>query len=178
VLITFSVAYYAGYRHKQQARQLPQIEGILINPPQPLPPIDLYNQTSEPFSLIDLQGHWSLLMLDPAPGSSTSSALTQLIQVHNRLAAASDLQQRIRYLYLSRTKINEPAISFASISDNIQALHGDTQMIDKAFGGYGNEMEHSLILIGPKTKMHALFTHNSNAATIAKDLNKLITAMQ
>jgi cytochrome oxidase Cu insertion factor (SCO1/SenC/PrrC family) len=181
VLITFSVAYYAGYTHKQQARQLPQIEGILINPPQPLPPIDLYNQIGEPFSLTDLQGHWSLLMLDPAPGSSASSALTRLIQVHNHLATEPDLQQQIHFLYLSRAKMEEQAISFVSISDNVQALHGDTQMIDKAFkvfGGYANDMDYSLILIGPNTKMHALFTRSSNAATIAEDLNNLITAMQ
>jgi cytochrome oxidase Cu insertion factor (SCO1/SenC/PrrC family) len=181
VLITFSVAYYAGYTHKRQARQLPRIEGVLINPPQPLPPIDLYSQTGEPFSLTDLQGHWSLLMLDPAPGTSASSALTRLIQVHNRLAAEPDLQQQIHYLYLSRAKIEEQPISFVSISDNVQALHGDTQMIDKAFkafGGYGNDKEYSLILIGPNTKMHALFTRSSNAATIAEDLNNLITAMQ
>jgi hypothetical protein len=47
-----------------------------------------------------------------------------------------------------------------------------------AFGGHGNEMEHSLILIGPNTEMHALFTRKINTATIAADLINLINAMQ
>lgn len=181
VLITFSIAYYAGHTHKQQGRTLPQIGGILISPPRPVPLIDLYSHEGTPFSLTDLQGHWSLLMLDPAPGTTSSIALTRLIQVHNRLAAVPDLQQQIHYLYLSRNKIEEEAISFTSLSDNFLALHGDTQMVDKvfkAFGGYADEMDHTLFLVGPNAKMHALFTRNGNTATIAKDLNNLITAMQ
>lgn len=182
VLITFSIAYYAGQTQKRQERKLPHIEGVLINPPHPAPPIDLYSQEGVPFSITDLQGHWSLLMLDPAaPGTTASIALTRLIQVHNRLAAEPGLQQQIYYLYLSRDKFEDAAISFASLSDNFQALQGDTEMVNKVFkdfGIYADEMGDTLYLIGPDTKMHALFTQVGNPATIADDINNLITALQ
>ncbi|MEW8027343.1 MAG: hypothetical protein AB2792_02580 [Candidatus Thiodiazotropha sp.] len=180
-LITFSVAYYAGHTQKRHTGTLPRIDGVLINPPLPLPPIDLNNQQGEAFSLTDLQGRWSLLMLDPGPGTTSSIALTRLIQVHNRLAADPDLQQQIHYFYLPRIKTEEEAISFASLSDNFQALHGDARMVDnafEAFGGYANELEHTLYLIGPDTKLHALFTRDSNTATIAEDLINLFAALQ
>ncbi|MBW9264008.1 MAG: hypothetical protein K1563_06700 [Candidatus Thiodiazotropha sp. (ex. Lucinisca nassula)] len=180
-LITFSVAYYAGHTQKQHTRTLPQIDGVLINPPLPVPPVDLYNQQGEPFSLSDLQGHWNLLMLDPGPGTTSSIALTRLIQVHNRLAADPDLQQQIHYFYLPGNKIEEKAISFASLSDNFQALHGDKQKVDiafTAFGGADNKTEYTLYLIGPDAKLRALFTRNNNTATIAEDLNNLIDAVQ
>lgn len=120
-------------------------------------------------------------MLDPGPGKISSIALTRLIQVHNRLAADPDLQQQIHYFYLPGNKIEEKAISFASLSDNFQALHGDKQEVDivfTAFGDADNETEYTLYLIGPDAKLHALFTRNNNTATIAEDLNNLIDAAQ
>ncbi|MES9826845.1 MAG: hypothetical protein ABW201_01100 [Candidatus Thiodiazotropha sp.] len=180
-LITFSVAYYAGHTQKLNTGTPPQIDGVLINPPLPVPPVNLYNQQDEPFSLSNLQGHWSLLMLDPGPGTTSSVALTRLIQVHNRLATDPDLQQQIHYFYLPGNKIEEKAISFASLSDNFQALHGDKQKMDiafTAFGGAGNETEYTLYLIGPDATLRALFTRINNTATIAEDINNLIDAVQ
>jgi hypothetical protein len=122
-------------------------------------------------------------MLDPSPGpdKTASDALRRLIQVHNRLAADPDTQQQIHYLYLSPERLDDEAISFASLSDNIQALHGDSAQVDKAFealGGGADHRQYTLYLIGPKTKLYALFTQNSNAATIAEDLNNLISALR
>jgi cytochrome oxidase Cu insertion factor (SCO1/SenC/PrrC family) len=184
VVITFSLAYYAGHTQKGGHEGLPEINGVLITPPFPLSPINLLNQHGEAFSLTDMQGHWNLLMLDPGPGPGPNKiapiALTQLIQVHNRLAANPDLQQQIHYHYLAREKIENGVISFASISDNFQTLHGDIAQVNKTFetlGGYTEDNQSTLYLIGPETKLHALFTQNSNTATIAEDLINLITAL-
>lgn len=180
-LLTFSVAYYAGHTQKQHNRALPHIDGVLIDPPLPMPTINLYSQAGEPFTNTDLQGYWSLLMLDPNPGKTASTALTRLIQVHNRLASDPDLQQQIHYLYLPGNMLKEMAISLTSMSDNIHVLDGDTQMVTEAFetlGGYTEDIEHTLYLIGPRAKLHALFTRNGNTATIAEDINNLIIATQ
>jgi cytochrome oxidase Cu insertion factor (SCO1/SenC/PrrC family) len=183
VLITFSLAYYAGVTQKRPQR-LPAIDGVLINPPLPLSPIELLNQHEQLFSLNDMQGHWNLLMLDPfpTPGKKTASdALRRLIQVHNRLAAKPDIQQQIHYLYISPGGLGDKALSFASLSDNIQTLHGDKAQINKAFEALGGDTDHepyTLYLIGPETKLYALFTQNSNAVTIAEDLNNLISALR
>jgi cytochrome oxidase Cu insertion factor (SCO1/SenC/PrrC family) len=181
-LIAFSMAYYAGVMQKPH-QQLPSIDGVLINPPLPLPPIDLLNQEEEAFSLANVQGHWNLLMVDPVPnpGNSASPALRRLIQVHNRLAAKSDIQQQLHYLYLSHAMLRDEEISFTSISDNIQILHGDATQLNKAIealGGHTDDKHYTLYLIGPEAKLHALFTQNSIAATIADDLNNLITALR
>jgi cytochrome oxidase Cu insertion factor (SCO1/SenC/PrrC family) len=181
-LITFSVAYYAGHTQKRH-RRLPVIDGVLINPPLPFPAIDLFTQESKVFSLSDMRGHWNLLMLDPDPGLATSAsdALTRLTQVHNRMATNPDLQQQIHYLYLSLEEVDEAAISFASISANFQILHGDGAQVKNAFqalGGTTDDKQFTLYLIGPKTKLHALFTQNNNAATIADDLHNLIIALR
>ncbi|WP_316368311.1 hypothetical protein [Candidatus Thiodiazotropha sp. CDECU1] len=180
-LLTFSVAYYAGHTQKQHNKTLPHIDGVLIDPPLPMPTINLFKQAGEPFTNTELQGHWSLLMLDPNPGKTASTALTRLIQVHNRLASDPDLQQQIHYLYLPGNMVEEMAISFTSMSDNIQVLAGDTQMVNGAFealGGYTEDIQHTLYLIGPRAKLHALFTRNGNPATIAEDINNLIIAAQ
>ncbi|MES9969446.1 MAG: hypothetical protein ABW092_05390 [Candidatus Thiodiazotropha sp.] len=180
-LLTFFIAYYAGVTQKQHPKTLPLINGVLLDPPLALPPINLNNQAGEAFTNTDLQGHWSLLILDPNPGNSASTALTRLIQVHNRLASNPDLQQQIHYLYLAGNKIEDMAISFTALSDNIHALDGDRQMLAETFeilGGYSDDMQDTLYLIGPSAKLTALFTRNGNTATIAEDINKLILAMQ
>jgi cytochrome oxidase Cu insertion factor (SCO1/SenC/PrrC family) len=180
VLLTFSAAYYAGMAQKQQ-KTLPSIDGVLLDPPLPLPPINLYNQAGESFSNADFLDHWSLLMLDPNPGTTSSPALTRLVQVHNRLASDPQLQQHIHYYYLAGNKTEEMEISFSAMSDNIHLLDGDRQQLAETFellGGYNDHIEHTLYLLGPSAKLHAIFTRNGNTATIAEDINNLINPMQ
>ncbi len=180
-ILSFSLAFYAGNKQKHRSRAMPQIDGVLINPPLPLPPVNLLNQAGEAVSTAALEGHWSLLMLDPSPEAAPSLALTRLIQVHNRLATDPQLQQRIGFFYLPGDGDAQNAMSFSSMSDNIHALHGDSLAVDEvfeAFGAYADGQEHTLYLIGPNARVHALFTRHEDAATIANDLTTLIATMQ
>ncbi|MEW8507266.1 MAG: hypothetical protein AB2598_11215 [Candidatus Thiodiazotropha sp.] len=180
-LLTFSLAYYAGHLQKQRDIQLPEIHGVLINPPLPIPAIDLYNQAEEAVSNANLQGHWNLLMFDYAGGTASSTALTRLIQVHNRLAADPELQRQINYYYLPEDGDRETSISYAQMSDNIHFLQGEAEIVDgliNSFGGTASDTDYTLYLIGPKTRLHALFTQDVDAATIATDLNTLIDAVE
>ncbi|MES9992855.1 MAG: hypothetical protein ABW098_12930 [Candidatus Thiodiazotropha sp.] len=181
VLITFSVAYYAGHLQKKRSPNLPQISGVLLNPPSPAPSIKLYNQAGEPFSNSNLQGHWNLLMFDHATDTTASTALTRLIQVHNRLAAFPELQHQIDYYYIPHHGLGEVSISFSRMSDNIHILYGEAALVEnlfQAFGGTASEAGHTLHLIGPNTRLLALFTPDLDAATIAKDLKTLIDAVE
>ncbi|MBV2094065.1 MAG: hypothetical protein AB2728_00100 [Candidatus Thiodiazotropha sp.] len=181
VLITFSLAYYAGQGQKQRNQTVPEISGVLITPPLPAPSINLYNQAGEPVSNSDLLGHWSLLMIDPAPETAPSTALTRLIQVHNRLATDPELQRKIAFYYLPLHGIGEAPVSFSRMSDNIHTLQGQAEMVNgllDALIGSASEAQQTLYLIGPKTRLHALFTRDVDAATIAADLNTLIDAVE
>jgi hypothetical protein len=180
-ILGFCLAYYAGQRQKQHDRVLPQIDGVLINPPLAPPDFELRNQAGEPVSTTDLEGHWSLLMLDPSHETAPSAALTRLIQVHNRMARDPELQRQMRFFYLPAHGDREHAISFAAMSDNIHALYGEPGTVDKLFaalGGNSNAEQDTLYLIGPNARVHALFTRDEDAATIADDLSNLISAMQ
>ncbi|MBT2988039.1 MAG: hypothetical protein KME65_03660 [Candidatus Thiodiazotropha sp. (ex Ctena orbiculata)] len=181
VLITFSLAYYAGHLQKQRNRMMPEISGILISPPLPAPSMELYNQAGEPFSNTDLQGHWSLLMIDPTPETASPAALTRLIRVHNRLGTDPGLQRQMAFYYLPLNKRRATPLSFSRMSDNIHALQGEAERVDDLLDTLfdtASEAQQTLYLIGPKTRIHALFTPDLDAATIAVDLNTLIDPVQ
>ncbi|MCU7864450.1 MAG: hypothetical protein KZQ92_10795 [Candidatus Thiodiazotropha sp. (ex Lucinoma borealis)] len=178
---TFCIAFYAGVLQKDRNKRLPQINGVLINPPTPSPTLNLLDQNGEAFSAADLLGHWSLLMWDPQREVNPTPALVQLIQVHNRMATNPELQQQIHYLYLPRHEIAEVTKSLSELGSNIHGLSGEALKLDEAFHLFGSDdigAEYTLYLIGPEGLLHALFTQTVDAATIAEDLTKMITFTQ
>jgi hypothetical protein len=175
-VLAFGIAYYSGSRYKQRPQPAPVISGVAIHPPTPLPDLsDSDINALRPDSLAD---HWSLLMLDPYRGETRSPALVRLVQVHNRLAADPELQQQLDYLYLPRTL--EPATQelIGGLTGRLRALNGEQRQLDQIFRHFGVDPDGAsaaLYLIGPETRLHALFTPDQDIATIAEDLNTLIT---
>ena len=180
-IVTFGIAYYAGVSHETSFRDEPAIHGVTITPPTPVPPFALTDHRGELYNEERLADHWSLLMLDPSGTTNPSPALIQLLQVHNRMAIHSELQRSIHYLYLA--KYREAALdeSVSRLGDNIHGLQGDHRNIDETLLSFGVDTPDSdpvLYLIGPRGRLHALFTQAEDAATIAEDLTKLITSKQ
>jgi hypothetical protein len=175
-LLAFGIAYYAGSRYKDRPQSAPLISGVAIHPASPLP--ELSGSGIEALNPASLSDHWSLLMLDPHRGETRSPALVRLVQVHNRLAADPELQQRLDYLYLPRSL--EPATQeiIDGLTGRLRALSGDQSQLTEIFHHFGVDPQGdaaALYLIGPETRLHALFTPDQDIATIAEDLNTLMT---
>ena len=174
-VLAFGIAYYSGSRYQKRPRPAPLITGVAIHPASPLP--DLSESEIVALKPESLSDHWSLLMLDPHRGETRSPALVRLVQVHNRLAANPDLQQRLDYLYLPRTL--EPATQevISSLTGKLRALSSEQHRVDEIFHHFGVDPDGdaaALYLIGPETRLHALFTPDQDIATIAEDLTTLI----
>ena len=174
-LLTFGLAYYAGNKHKDP--DLPVISGILLHPPTTVPEFALTDQQGEPFSAGRLLGRWSLIVLDPAPGTR-SPAFIRLVQVHNRLAAEQQQQRQTHFIYLPREGSDEIDAAVERLGEGFYALSGGASEIAAAFRHFGVETIRNgftLYLVGPQARMQALFTDAQDAATIAVDLQTLTT---
>lgn len=175
-VIVFAVAYFGGARYQQSIQTLPQISGLAIQPPTPLPDMRELGEGA-PLNPDLLAGHWSLLALDPSKGGRRSPALIHLLQIHNRLADKPALQGQLHFLYLHLEVEETSQASLSAMHENITGLNGDTDLITKTFEHFGVDLESdqpAFYLIGPEKRLHALFTRNQDAATIAQDINTLI----
>ncbi|MES9852640.1 MAG: hypothetical protein ABW170_12515 [Candidatus Thiodiazotropha sp. L084R] len=177
-LLTFGLAYYAGISQKT-SRDIPNIHGISIYPPTPVPTFELLDQAQQPFDNQRLINHWSLLMFDPGGSSQPTSAFTRLLKVHNRIADHPELQQKAHYLYLPKSTEAVLDHTITQLSSNIFGLQGSPSQIEETFNRFGVDLNSSdpvLYLIGPEGNLHALFTDEVDAATIAKDLIQILTS--
>ncbi len=176
-LLVFAIAYYGGEIYHQRTQPAPAIAGVAIHPPAPVP--ELPDSPGAPLNPEALRGHWNLLMLDPHAGGIRSPALVRLLQIHNRLAADPERQRRLVYLYLPAQLDPATREAIDGLGGNIHALGGDPDPVAETFRRFGSDPDGeaaTLYLIGPELRLHALFTPDEDIATIAKDLNTLITA--
>jgi cytochrome oxidase Cu insertion factor (SCO1/SenC/PrrC family) len=179
-LLTFGLAYYAGISHRAH-REIPQIQGISISPPSPGPAFKLNDHNNKPYDDQRLLGHWSLLMLDPSEMTQPTPALVHLLKVHNRMAIHPELQQSTHYLYLAQSTEASLDSSISQLGKNIYGLQGTQERIHETLLSFGVEVTDTdpvLYLIGPQGRLHALFTDEVDAATIARDIIQLITSTQ
>ncbi len=178
--LVFGIAYYAGMHHPSEKAHPPPIQGMAIDPPTPIPPFDLRDQRGAPYTQIDLQGQWSLLLLDPLGNPIPSPALVLLMQIHNRLANRPELQNSIHFIYLPHWREAALSESIDRLDSHLTGLNGEPDKVAETFRRFGVEIggtEPLFFLIGPNQRLHALFTQSEDAATIAQDLSLLIDAI-
>ncbi|MCU7844587.1 MAG: hypothetical protein KZQ93_12180 [Candidatus Thiodiazotropha sp. (ex Monitilora ramsayi)] len=179
-VIVFGVAYFGGTKYKKQERPVPNISGLSIHPPSPLPSMDDMDDKA-PLEQSMLHDRWSLLVLDPHRGEARSPALVRLLQIHNRLAISPELQRQLHYLYLPIQADEAIQTSISALRENFTGLSGEHNRIEETFRRFGVDPDNeqaSLYLIGPDTNLHALFTPAEDAATIAQDITTLIRQNQ
>jgi cytochrome oxidase Cu insertion factor (SCO1/SenC/PrrC family) len=174
-LLTFAIAYYGGNRYSSTPPA--QISGVLLNPAVPMPAFQFQDQAGQPFGNAQLQGHWSLLLLDPQ-SNPDDHALRRLIQIHNRLADEPVLQQHTLFIYAVHHSSESFIEKFASLGRNFVLLGGDPTEIDSLFEQLGNppgEVDNLLLyVIDPDANIQALYTGELDAAGIAQDVHALI----
>ena len=120
-------------------------------------------------------------MLDPTGLAQPAPAFNRLMKVHNRLASHPELQQQTHFLYLLKSSDASLESSTSYLSGNLFGLQGSTEQVDQTFLSFAvteETRQSTLYLIGPQGNLHALFTETVDAATIARDLIKLINANQ
>jgi len=172
--VIFGLAYYAGNNSKNA--DLPQISGALLRPPSAVPEFSLHDQDDKAFSSAQLQGHWSLLALDPAP-DATASTVYRLAQIYNRLADDPPLQRQSRFITIPRQRSSGIDTAAARLGAAFIALHGDDTEIGKLFQHLGiiaNQQVFTLYLIDPQARIEAMFTDQQDATGITRDLKTLI----
>ena len=173
-MLTFGIAYYAGNKHSTPDH--PQVSGVLLQPATPIAVFELEDQYGEPFSSRQLLDHWSLILLDPAPGVD-SPGFRRLVQVHNRLAGDPQLQTRTRFIYLPRRNSDPIITAVSRLGGSFSTLQGEPADLDALFAALGMaaiDDSFILYLIDPDTNMRVLFTGSQDAATIATDFTTLI----
>ncbi len=174
-VLTFGIAYYGGNKYTEG--EPPQISGVIIRPPMPVPGFELLDRQGEPFTQEQLEGHWSLLLLEPNP-LPAPPAILNLVQIHNRLAATPDLQRQIRFIHLPRQDAAAGRGKAYGLGTGWFILSGEHEALARTFDKFGVDKidgSHTLFLIDPDASIHALFTNGLDAATIANDIVSLIT---
>ncbi len=173
-VLAFGIAYYGGNRYSRN-EGLPAITGILLRPALPVPEFELSDQRGEVFSNRELADHWSLLLLDPA---SDPSALSRLARIHNQLAVSPDLQRQVRFIHIPRQP--DSAYSAADFGSRFFTLLGESSQTQETFARFGIDTQQAgftLFLVGPDAELHAMYTSDQDAATIAADLTTLMNSL-
>ena len=174
-LLTFAITYYGGNRYSNPPPV--RISGVLLNPAIPMPTFQLQDQAGQSFGNERLQGHWSLLLLDPQ-SDRDDHALRKLVQIHNRLADAPVLQQHTLFIYVVQHSKEAFVEKFTTLGRNFVLLGGEPPQIDDLFEQLGNppgEVDNLLLyVVDPDANIQALYTGELDAAGIAQDIHSLI----
>jgi len=188
-MATLILGFYLGSEfaiHRLQE----EISATLIKPPRELPDFRLVKQSGEPFTRDDLEGHWSFVYFGciGCPDSRVG-VLSLMTQVYNRLADWPELQERMRLvLVTTRPETDTPELlkerlfyyhpEFIGVTGDPAALGA----LAAAFAGKPRApsddaptaLEASpLYLVGPDTRLLAVFRGWADDRGIAEDLRKI-----
>jgi protein SCO1/2 len=168
--------------------------GTLLQPPRPLANVALIDQDGKPFDGSRLKNRWTLLFFgftncpDVCPAT-----LTVLAQVEKKLQDLPESQQPQIALVSVDPQRDTPEqlkkyvaffspgfLGLTGTSAGIEAFTRATSVpvaIQKLPGG-GYTVDHSaaIFLIDPNGAMHALFSTPHDAAKIAADVRRIVTA--
>lgn len=170
-----------------------QFEGVLIDPAQPAPPINLIDSNGEDFHLEDYQGKVVLVFFGytscPDVCPSTLSDMKQV------MAALGDLADQVQVVFVTvdpERDTVEKLGSYVSLFDTrFLGLTGDEEALGQAWSGYGVYREvdtetqtaagylvnHSsrLYLINPEGKLALTYSFGTQPEDIAKDIKHILT---
>ena len=176
------------------ARALPTpvlAAGVAVTPPAALPDFSLRDQRGKPFTPVDLQGHWSLIL----PGFThcpdiCPATLAILDRVHDLLGStAAELQVVLLSVDPQRDTPEALARYLAFFNPGFVGVTGDQEQLERAYQGLGVQhiripgtrgeysVDHSaaLLLIDPESRLVGYFMPPFRAERLAVDLGPLLT---
>ena len=175
----FLFGYQWGNQFKRGGTEPPQISGVMLRPPQPLPDFVLKDSAGGDVGRTDLLDGWALLDFAPLADARGHRSIARLVEVYNRLAAEPELRKRLRLLLVSADSSPRLARDFERLSPAIGILGAERGVIDELRNALGASEQpasdelSALFLIGPDATLVALFPTAQPAAEIAADVAAL-----
>ncbi|WP_200237856.1 hypothetical protein [Thiohalocapsa halophila] len=179
----FLLAYQWGNQYRYDGGEPPDIDGVLIRPPQPLPDFVLHDTGGEPVGRGTLFEHWSLLAFGNLSGAAGHRGISRLVAVSNRLAGERDLRERLRLLMATADAAPALARDFERLSPAIAVLSGARAEVAELAAALGADAEGALdgvpdapptlFLLDPAAELVAIFPGAQPPAAIAEDLAAL-----
>jgi cytochrome oxidase Cu insertion factor (SCO1/SenC/PrrC family) len=179
----FMVGYYWGNQYKHADRTPPTIEGVLVRAPPGLPGFELRDAENQPFTANSFEEHWSLVTFGDLGRAPGHLAVTRMIEVYNRLAERPELQTRLLIALVAERQDPALARDFARLSPALKLLSGDPGEVQRLRAsldaappenpGVDVGDDTAFYLIGPSSRLLALFPGAQPPAAIASDLTAI-----
>lgn len=179
----FVVSYYWGNQYKYSDPTPPAIEGVLVRPPPELPGFELRDIEDQPFTTDNFDDHWTLLTFGDLSRAPGHLAVTRMIEVYNRLAHDPELQAMLQLALVAQYRDQALARDFGRLSPALKLLSGESSEMlrlgaslgasPKDGTGTADGQEVTFFLIGPESRLLALFPGAQPPATIASDISTL-----
>jgi cytochrome oxidase Cu insertion factor (SCO1/SenC/PrrC family) len=176
----FLLGYYWGNQYKQ--REPPPMEAaILLRPALALPTFTARDADGQPLGPRRFEGHWSLLLVGALNHADTVRGLALQTRVLNRLAAKPELQRSLWPVLISPDPEHDGpqrlSDTVAAYNPNLVAASGPVEEMQPLYKrlGSGPEAPPTLYLIDPQMRATALFTPRQDPATMARDLQRILS---
>jgi peroxiredoxin len=176
----FLIAYQWGNQYRHGAGEPPELSGVLMRAPQPLPEFALTDARDARFDRSELTGHWSLIAFAPIRSAPGHRAVTRMIEIRNRIADRPDLQRQLRLLLVSADAAPSLAMDFERLSPAIAVLSAPSAELAGLRDAVGADPASAavddlppLFLIDPDARLVAIFPSSQPAAEVAADLDAL-----
>lgn len=177
----FVVGYQWGSQYRSNEAPSP-IDGTLIDPPLPLPDVQLTgvsHEPDQPMSLSDMRGEWRLFAIPHPQPEHVSQALERLALAYNGLADRPALRDALRLTLITARAPSEEALAFGRVAP-LRLLRGDQEGIEtlRARLGLGAASDAEagplLLLADPDVRLRAVFSELQAPDSIATDLGNLL----
>ncbi len=175
----FVASYYWGNQYKKP--EPAQVESaVLLRPAIPLPSFAARDHNGSELSPATLHGSWSLLLIGALDNADTRRGLTLMSRTHNRLASRAKLQRALRPLLISpRADTDTPAQlqqTVQSYNPGMLAASANASALAGLLAALDADSRINLYLLDPQVRIQAVFTLDSDPATIARDIGTIRAA--
>jgi protein SCO1/2 len=186
-------SYYLGNQYHRSKTASESI-AMLYTPEKAIAPFSLQRADETGLSNADLQGHWSLFYFgDSYCADVCPAALENIVRLYNRLAIDPEVQQSLRFIFVSldplrdtperlRSYVTGYHPGFIGVSGSEEEVHAlakefsiyyKQQTPDKE-GNYRIDHGVTLSLVSPQGKIAAYFIDLTNPEHLATDILTII----
>jgi hypothetical protein len=179
----FLVGYQWGNQHKHTGPTPPAIEGILVRPPPELPGLELRDAEDQPFTVDNFKEHWTLVTFGDPSRAPGHLAVMRMIEVYNRLAENPGLQSMLQLALVADRRDPLLARDFGRLSPSLKLLFGESGEVQRLRASLGAspannpstdaDDDAAFFLVGPASRLLALFPGAQPPASIASDLSAI-----
>lgn len=178
----FLIGYNWGNKYKHGDPTPPVIDGVLIRPPPELPALELRDMQNQPFTANGFKEHWTLVTFGDPSRAPGHLAVMRMVEVYNRSAENPELQAMLQLALVADRQDPVLARDFGRLSPSLKLLFGESGEIQRLRASLGASPakepgtvndDDAFYLIGPASRLLAIFPDAQPAASIASDLSTI-----